>query len=86
MRAYPRSLFVLLFALVPLAGARPIAAQGITASYESPTSGYMITWDVTDWTVDHGETLIASEATDLDRLRLQTSSGAVLYVDGGRFG
>lgn len=86
MRARLRSHFVLMTLLVPLAGARPIAAQEITASYESPTYGYTITWDVTDWTVDHSETLIAAEATELDRLRLQTISGAVLYVDGGRFG
>ena len=86
MRAWPRPLFVLMIVLLPLVAATPSTAQDTTSSYESPTYGYQLTWDANRWIIDHGAALIDSDVVSLDRLRLQSVDGAILYVDAGQFG
>lgn len=86
MRAWMRPLIAAIAIVALVAAGAPAAAQPTSASYESPTYGFEVSWDPEVWTPDERATLVAAGAEAMDQLRLMHTAGATLHVVAGRFG
>lgn len=86
MRAWMRPLIAAVAFLALVANGAPVAAQPTSASYESPTYGFEVSWDAEVWTPDDRAALVAAGPEAVDQIRLMHTAGATLHVVAGRYG